>query len=68
MRDPKRIRKILGEINRLWSKHSDMRFGQLVNNLYYKYCFDVELVPQRDYFNIEDDGFLKWLETFEGFE
>ena len=34
MRDPKRIHKILKEIEKLWQKESnqDMRFGQLLEN------------------------------------
>lgn len=68
MRDPKRMRKILGEIYRIWKKYPDMRFGQLVDNLFVYYIMSIgESIP-KDYFYIEDDRFFKYLETFTEFE
>ena len=32
MRDPKRIPRILGKLQRLWEKYPDQRFGQLLEN------------------------------------
>jgi hypothetical protein len=62
MRDPKRMRKILGEIYRIWKKYPDMRYGQLMFNLYY--IFDTR---SYDHYHVEDSDFLEWLEKFEGF-
>ena len=48
MRDPKRIPKILKEIEKVWEKYPDMRLGQLITNavdgpvLYY--AEDIDLV------------------------
>lgn len=33
MRDPKRIPKVLAEVERLWKKHPDIRLGQFFLNL-----------------------------------
>lgn len=68
MRDPRRIRKILGEINHIWKRYPDMRFGQLVDNLYTKFHMDKEIPPTKDFFYTEDDEFLDWLiRDFGGF-
>jgi hypothetical protein len=32
MRDPKRIPKVLKEIEKIWKKHPDLRLGQLIGN------------------------------------
>lgn len=47
MRDKKRIRRILTKLEKVWLKCSDMRLGQLVNNI----GLD---------FNIEDERDPKW--------
>jgi hypothetical protein len=33
MRDPHRIEPFIKELEKLWKKHPDMRFGQLVINI-----------------------------------
>ncbi|KKN58018.1 hypothetical protein LCGC14_0556760 [marine sediment metagenome] len=33
MRDQKRIKRILKEVEELWNEHPDLRFGQLLINL-----------------------------------
>ena len=48
MRDPKRIKILLTELEKLWLKYPDWRFGQLVANLF-----------PGDPFHIEDDVMLK---------
>lgn len=55
MRDPKRIEEILNKIEKLWKKHPDTRFGQLISNI----VLDEEL------YYLEDDRFLKKMEIFE---
>ena len=44
-----------------------MRFGQLIDNLYYQYAISTGVHPRpKDYFYVEDDDFMKWLVTFKG--
>jgi len=55
MRDPKRIKQILKEVETRWKNSPDMRFGQLLINL--GICEDdIRL------WNLEDDTVLKYLE------
>ena len=42
MRDPKRIKLLLAEIERLWLQYPDWRFGQLMSNLFAGDSFHVE--------------------------
>ena len=67
MRDPTRTRKILCEIHRVWKRCPDMRFGQLVDNLYTKFYNDAHICRPKDFFNTEDDEFYEWLLRFGGF-
>jgi hypothetical protein len=62
MRDPERIDKILKEISRIWKKYPDLRFGQLLENI-----FGCERNDNRCIFHIEDDIILVRLENFENF-
>jgi hypothetical protein len=71
MRDSNRIPVIMGKIEQIWKQYPDMRFGQLVFNLYAAYAQDVGVHQtfHPKWFNytyIEDDGFLNWLNTFKG--
>ena len=59
MRDPARIAEIIDELERLWFKHPDWRFGQLVRNV--SFADDLS-----ELFNIEDDKMLESIITFEG--
>lgn len=49
MRNPNRIRPFLEEVERLWNKVPDWRFGQLICNIPYS----------RDPFFLEEDEFLE---------
>lgn len=49
MRDPKRIIPFLAQIEKIWKKYPDLRFGQLIVNI----RFD------RDPFFLEEKGFLE---------
>ncbi|MDD5188168.1 MAG: hypothetical protein PHF57_08165 [Methanoregula sp.] len=58
MRDPARIPIILEKLNTVWQRYHDLRFGQLVIDLY-------SLTPKTqrdpngmsDFFNVEDSDF-----------
>lgn len=71
MRDPMRVRKILGEIHKIWKTYPDMRFGQLIINLYTVYAKEhglpVRPLEEVRIYGIEDDEFYEWLLKFEGF-
>lgn len=56
MRDPKRIKPLLKQIEKIWSRAPDIRFGQLLVIL-----FDSEI--SKNTFNIEDDKIIKLLEA-----
>ena len=34
MRDPERIKKVLAEIEKIWEKYPDLRFGQLIGGIF----------------------------------
>jgi len=53
MRDPKRIKRILDKINRLWELHPDMRLFQLLFN-YTQLGTRTNLGSVRDPFHYED--------------
>jgi len=53
MRDPKRIPKILKEIEKVWEKYPDMRLGQLITNV----------IEEEFLFYIEDESLVKELIT-----
>ena len=56
MRDPKRIKNLLKQIQRVWEKNPDLRLCQLIGN-----CFG-----PRDLYYVEDDMLSKKLkETYE---
>lgn len=57
MRDPKRIKPLLAEIEKQWERFPDWRFGQLIENM--KRFYDIN-----DLFYIEDDKMLKLIENF----
>jgi hypothetical protein len=57
MRDPKRIKPLLMEIEKQWERFPDWRFGQLIENI--KRFYDIN-----DLFYIEDDEMLKLIENF----
>lgn len=46
MRDPKRIKRLLNKLEKVWSKQPDIRLYQLLINL--------GLLPDGHYWNIED--------------
>jgi hypothetical protein len=54
MRDPKRIKLILNEIERIWSKTEDLRFFQLM--------IDLGVCPDSQFlWNLEDQDLLNHL-------
>ena len=55
MRNIKRIPVVVETLQEIWEKNPDLRFGQLVSNLYGKYFGDIDI------FFIEDDDFLTCL-------
>lgn len=52
MRDPKRISKVIKELEEFWKYNPDLRLGQLISNLNY------EITGTNDPFYIEDDKLL----------
>ncbi len=60
MRNPKRIRPFLEELEKLWNRVPDWRFGQLVENVYYNSR------SRTDQFYIEDDQFLEMIRDMAG--
>jgi uncharacterized protein YihD (DUF1040 family) len=48
MRNKTRIKKILGELGKVWEKHPDLRLGQLLRQVTY----------DEDLFYLEDDVLL----------
>lgn len=55
MRDPKRITKVLDELEKYWDNHPNWRLGQVMSNLSY------ELLGDNDPFFIEDEMLLELL-------
>lgn len=60
MRDPKRISKILKELEEFWKQVPNWRLGQVISNLTY------ECLGGNDPFFIEDDWLLKLLQVKNG--
>lgn len=56
MRNPERIDEILNELEVLWKKYPDMRFGQLIENFCVQGCIT-------RFFYQEDDITMKKLEN-----
>ena len=70
MRELKRIDRILRKINFIWKKYPDMRFGQLIENLWscysgYKWSFTGR--SNFSTWDLEDTDFEKFLNNFKGF-
>lgn len=57
MRNPKRIRPFLKELEILWEKSSDLRFGQLI------YSLNLKLSSGLDTFNVEDNEYLQTIKN-----
>ena len=68
MRDPKRIPKILKEIEKIWEKCPDMRLGQLIANvldspnLYY--TEDDDLVKYMEFFYAPDEARIRFIKNY----
>ena len=60
MRDPNRIDKFCDELNRLWHKVPDWRFGQLMSNVLSAY----QAEKMRDIFFPEDDEMMEFFEKY----
>lgn len=61
-RPVERIDSFLEELGRFWKKHPDWRFGQLMCNLDRRYRTEHN---GNDYFYLEEDQFLEFLEDCE---
>jgi len=57
MRDPKRMKIILTELEKVWNKVPDQRLGQLIKNITYSKDGD-------NLFYIEDDIMLKLIKEY----
>lgn len=57
MRDPKRIKQLLNRIESIWKVYPDLRFSQLLMNV-----FSIEGNPQ--FYYLEDDEFIEVLTQF----
>lgn len=57
-RDPQRIEIMLMLLKELWEKNPDMRFGQLIGNIY-RWETPGTGIEQTGLMNIEDDEFQK---------
>ena len=58
-RNPKRIDNFLKEIKKIWLKHPDLRFGQLMINF-----FAFEESENGDPFYWEEDKFIQRLKSY----
>ncbi len=61
MRDANRIKPLLKQIEAYWTKHPDLRLGQLISNANHTYRSQQSLPPDHDVFYIEDDDLLRGL-------
>ena len=59
MRDPKRIRKFCSRLATAWELVPDLRFGQLLFNIFVQIKND-----GKDPFYIEDDSMIKRIEQY----
>ena len=57
MRNPKRIPKILKELEKTWLKYPDLRLGQLIFNL-------DDALGNYDLYNVEDKTLIKLLRKY----
>lgn len=58
MRDPKRIKPFLQELEKLWELNPDLRFGQLI------YSLNHNISPgDGDTFNMEDEEYLEYIKN-----
>ena len=53
MRDPERIQRILGQVQRIWEANPDLRLGQLLVNAFL--MADSLTAVSDDYFQVEDE-------------
>lgn len=60
MRDPERIPKLCSELERLWKKVPDWRFGQLMSNVLGAYVAET----RRDIFFPEDDELFAFFRKY----
>ena len=57
MKDPKRIKKVLREIEKVWKKYPDLRLMQLLGNVWTEEQFDS--------YYIEDKILLRYLKRYK---
>ena len=68
MRNPNRIPEILKELEKIWSKYPDLRLGQLIIDLSYVKRRNSGLNRENVIYYEEDENFLEFLKSFEGFK
>ena len=61
MRDPERIARILGRVQRIWEANPDLRLGQLLVNAFLM----ADGIDGDDYFQTEDEALEVGLERLE---
>ena len=59
MRDPNRIYKFLAELQTVWAKYPDLRFGQLLED-----CLILAGHDLNSMYNLEDDEFIEIIKSF----
>ena len=70
MRDPRRIRRILGELAALWSSSPDLRLGQLILNAakveHFKGRSNNDMLAEQnqDIYNVEDEELIRRICTY----
>lgn len=63
MRDPKRIPDFLERLKEVWLKNPDLRFGQLIENVFpNRPGFDKKY--SRSAYFVEDENFVKIIKDF----
>ena len=60
MKDPKRIKKVLREIEKVWKKYPDLRLMQLIGNVW--------IEEQFESYYIKDKILVRYLKRYKGGE
>lgn len=69
MRKLARISRIQNLIHHIWLQHPDLRYGQLISNLYAKYMIPRNLYATNSVmYVLEDSEWEEFLINFKGFE
>lgn len=60
MRDPNRIKPFCDEFAELWSKHPDLRFGQIMSNI----ARYMQMEHRQDMFFMEEDELMQVIKEY----